>query len=370
MAYKSVRPIFRQSEEEIERRVNQRLEEQARSLKEEIAGKIEERTKPLEDIARTLQEERLEKQKERQARDMQDHIDKLADERANKLADERANKLADERANKLADERANKLADERAKTLAEKLAEEKANKLVDERANKLADERAKTLAEKLAEEKANKLAEEKANKLAEEKANKLAEEKAKTLAEKLVEEKANKLAEEKTKQQTPASPVQHIPNVTQAQSPDTSSKIAKMIEEIKKRKASIPSPVQTPIQDQIQTVEHAHNHTTGRLNIPIVSQDQVIDDGVSCPTCHNGHVHAVESDGVTYKCTGPNCGKEYVMVDKTADYKCVGCGSPIKKPEDEKMKMDSCPFCHGKKAVKFDWGKVWKVQKPSMLAKR
>ncbi len=366
MAYKPIRPIFRQTEDEIERRVNQRLDEHARSLKEEIAGKIDERTKPLEDIARTLQEERLEKQKMKQEIDMQSHINKLADERADKLADERANKLADERANKLADERANKLADERAKTLAEKLADERANKLADERANKLADERAKTLAEKLAEEKANKLAEEKAktlaDKLAEEKANKLAEEKAKTLADKLIEERENKII----KPQIPASPVQHTP--------DTSSKIAKMIEEIKKRKAltstPIQAPIQVPIQAPIQTIEHEHDHTQKHLNIPIVSPDNVIDDGISCPTCRNGHVHAVESDGVTFKCTGPNCGKEYVMVDKSADYKCVGCGSPIKRPEDEKMKIDSCPFCHGKKAVKFDWGKVWKVQKPAMMIKK
>ena len=107
-----------------------------------------------------------------------------------------------------------------------------------------------------------------------------------------------------------------------------------------------------------------------RVKIPIVSPDQAAEDGIACPTCHDGHVHSVEPNGVSYKCTGPNCGKEYIMVDKAADYKCANCGVPIKRPEDEKLKMDACPFCKGKKAVKFDWGKVWKVQKPVMTAKK
>src|SRR3972149_1192413 len=356
MAYKPTRPIFRQTDEDIERKVNQRLDEQTRSLKEEITGKIEERTKPLEEIAKSFQEDREEKLREKQERELQERVNKLADERADKLADERADKLADERADKLADERADKLADKRA----DKLADERADKLADERAKRIAEE----MATKLADEKAKTLAEEMAVKLANEKAVKLAEE----MSIKLTEEKLKQLNDEKTKQlalPTPSATVAITAQTPQAppvqtSSPDTSSKIAKMIEEIKKRKAAIPPPSPVSLQPD------GHVHT----QIPIISPDQAVDDGIACPTCHKGHVHSVETDGVTYKCTGPDCGKEYVMVDKTADYKCVNCGVPIKRPEDDKLTIDSCPFCKGKKAVKFDWGKVWKIQKPVMGVKK
>ncbi len=94
------------------------------------------------------------------------------------------------------------------------------------------------------------------------------------------------------------------------------------------------------------------------------------DDIIDCPICHKGHVHALIGDGkkhngVSYKCTGPGCGKEYVMVDKSADYKCTNCNAPIKKPTDDTVAAgyDGCPFCHGTKAVKFDWSKVWSATK-------
>ena len=364
MAYKPTRPIFRQTDEDIERKVNQRLDEQTRSLKEEITGKIEERTKPLEEIAKSFQEDREEKLREKQERELQERVNKLADERADKLADERAKRIAEEMATKLADEKAKTLAEE----LAVKLANEKAVKLAEEMSVKLADEKAI----KLADERAAKLADEKAKTLAEEMAAKLANEKAVKLAEemsiKLTEEKLKQLNDEKTKQlalPTPSATVAITAQTPQAppvqtSSPDTSSKIAKMIEEIKKRKAAIPPPSPVSLQPD------GHVHT----QIPIISPDQAVDDGIACPTCHKGHVHSVETDGVTYKCTGPDCGKEYVMVDKTADYKCVNCGVPIKRPEDDKLKMDSCPFCKGKKAVKFDWSKAWKVSKPIMAIKK
>jgi Zn finger protein HypA/HybF involved in hydrogenase expression len=89
-----------------------------------------------------------------------------------------------------------------------------------------------------------------------------------------------------------------------------------------------------------------------------------IEEPVVCPTCHTGHIHSVEPDGVSYKCT--DCGKVYIMVDTSADYKCANCGVPI----SEKLKMDACPFCKGKKAFKFDWGRVWKMEKPIMTIKK
>lgn len=88
-----------------------------------------------------------------------------------------------------------------------------------------------------------------------------------------------------------------------------------------------------------------------------------IEETAICPICHSGHIHSVEPGGITFKCT--NCGKEYVMVDKAASYKCANCGVPI----SEELKMDACPFCNGKKALKFNWAKFWKIQKPIIVVK-
>lgn len=98
------------------------------------------------------------------------------------------------------------------------------------------------------------------------------------------------------------------------------------------------------------------------------------EDIINCPTCHSGHMHALTKDmgkdgkkhnGVSYRCTGPGCGNEFVMVDKKADYKCANCNAPIRKPIDDSKatEYDGCPFCSGKKAVKFDWNRLWSVAK-------
>lgn len=87
-------------------------------------------------------------------------------------------------------------------------------------------------------------------------------------------------------------------------------------------------------------------------------------DDILCPTCKGGHVHKATDDksGLVYKCTKDGCGFVSVMVRKDSDYKCNGCGAPIKKPEKPED-MDGCPFCGGTKAVKHDWSKVWGVVK-------
>jgi len=92
-----------------------------------------------------------------------------------------------------------------------------------------------------------------------------------------------------------------------------------------------------------------------------------IEKDLLCPTCHAGHVHKVETDksGLVYKCHDGKCGFEHVFVPKNSDFKCVGCGMPIKKPEkDEHAKdMDGCPFCHNSKAIRFDWSKLWNLKR-------
>lgn len=94
-----------------------------------------------------------------------------------------------------------------------------------------------------------------------------------------------------------------------------------------------------------QKGEHIHSH-----------------DDILCPTCNKGHIHKMETDktGLVHKCTGPGCGEEYVMVNKKADYKCLRCNGPLKKPSEGK-ELDSCPFCGSTRAVHFDWGKLWKA---------
>ncbi len=81
---------------------------------------------------------------------------------------------------------------------------------------------------------------------------------------------------------------------------------------------------------------------------------------ILCPTCHTGHLHKMEQTGLTVKCVGDKCGKEYILLDTTADYRCQTCGIPLLKPEDP-ASIDKCPYCHGRRAVKFDWGKIRKV---------
>jgi hypothetical protein len=90
-----------------------------------------------------------------------------------------------------------------------------------------------------------------------------------------------------------------------------------------------------------------------------------------CPNCHiegrTGHIHRVETDksGLIYRCNDGKCGFEAVLVPKNSDYKCSNCNAPIKKPEKEEHARDmkGCPFCHGTKAIKFDWSKLWSIKK-------
>jgi len=95
------------------------------------------------------------------------------------------------------------------------------------------------------------------------------------------------------------------------------------------------------------------------ITVPVVQHK---DDGISCPTCHTGHVHKVEADktGLVYKCNGDSCGFEAVLVPKNSDYQCKTCSMPIRKPESDELALDmSCPFCKSRRAVKFNWSNLW-----------
>lgn len=94
----------------------------------------------------------------------------------------------------------------------------------------------------------------------------------------------------------------------------------------------------------------------------------VAEKDILCPDCHKdgkvGHIHRVDPDktGMVWKCDDKGCGYEAVLVPKSSDYKCVGCGAAIKRPADPKS-MDGCPFCGGRKAIRFDWSKLWNVKR-------
>jgi DNA-directed RNA polymerase subunit RPC12/RpoP len=83
------------------------------------------------------------------------------------------------------------------------------------------------------------------------------------------------------------------------------------------------------------------------------------DNVIDCPTCGLGHVHriqGVKGEEGKFKCTGPDCNEEYVLVDPASDYKCVNCGLPHKKPKNEDLvKKSACPFCKGTKMAAYDW---------------
>lgn len=100
----------------------------------------------------------------------------------------------------------------------------------------------------------------------------------------------------------------------------------------------------------------------------IAAEKEKAEKDISCPNCHKegkgGHIHKVETDksGLVWKCDGDKCGFEAILTSKDSDYKCVGCGSPIKRPADPKS-MDGCPFCGNKRAIRFDWSKLWNIKK-------
>lgn len=120
--------------------------------------------------------------------------------------------------------------------------------------------------------------------------------------------------------------------------------------------------------------------TTGSITGPVSESTMAVpipdgsihkhDSDISCPECGIGHIHQLKESesggsgsGLVYKCTGPNCGEEYVMISKNSDFKCATCGVPIKRPsEGSKIQVSSCPFCSGRKAAKFNWNGLWNAR--------
>lgn len=89
---------------------------------------------------------------------------------------------------------------------------------------------------------------------------------------------------------------------------------------------------------------------------PAKKEPEHVHEDVLCPSCTKGHMHKMESSGLTMKCTDGSCGEKFFVIPEGADHSCSECGYPIKKPADDKL-LEACPFCKNTKALPFSSGK-------------
>jgi hypothetical protein len=105
-------------------------------------------------------------------------------------------------------------------------------------------------------------------------------------------------------------------------------------------------------------IEHIHTHVTEK-----VTEKEKPEDGSDCPTCGpKGSKHTIKIVGRVAKCTGPDCGNEYLLEQKIKkpdkskrkDLLCTTCGHSMSE-EDIKGK-ETCPLCEtGKQVMKVNW---------------
>lgn len=130
--------------------------------------------------------------------------------------------------------------------------------------------------------------------------------------------------------------------------PKRREKDEKVEEIIRMMKGKVPERIVRKEPDEVKKVEEIKKEPEK------IKEPEHYD--VQCPTCEKGHIHRLESSGLTMKCTDGSCGEEYFVIPKGADHTCTKCGYPIKKPVDNKL-LDACPFCKNDKAVPFSNGK-------------
>lgn len=101
----------------------------------------------------------------------------------------------------------------------------------------------------------------------------------------------------------------------------------------------------------------------------VVMQETPVDthkhenEDIDCPTCKTGHVHKLKEKEGMFKCTGPDCGKEYHLISTTPDFQCVNCGTPVDKPLSKELEDKySCPTCGKDHFKEFDKRKIKKVK--------
>jgi Zn finger protein HypA/HybF involved in hydrogenase expression len=119
------------------------------------------------------------------------------------------------------------------------------------------------------------------------------------------------------------------------------------------KKTLIPRDTHSEIVQTVQPAQptlHVHEHT-------IVEND--------CPTCKG---HTLKVEGGTAKCSGPNCGKEYLLEEKKKkitsksdrkDLLCTTCGHTMSERDIKGKNYDTCPLCEaGKGVMKINWDEI------------
>lgn len=123
-----------------------------------------------------------------------------------------------------------------------------------------------------------------------------------------------------------------------------------------------------------EILKNAKETTEVRKSEPEAKKPEVnvehnhIHEEISCPTCSSGdttHPHVLKkTNNGTLKCTGDGCNTEFALVPKDADFKCVTCGLPSKRPVVKELeKSTTCPFCGKDDFIKYDWNKVLTIKK-------
>ena len=133
----------------------------------------------------------------------------------------------------------------------------------------------------------------------------------------------------------------------------TKPKDEKIEDIIRKMKEKIPEKIVRREQDVVKP-EHVEEKEV--IKEPVKKEPEHTHDDVFCPTCGKGHIHKMESSGLTMKCADGKCGEKFFVIPEGADHSCSECGYPIKKPADDKV-IEACPFCKNTKALPFSNGK-------------
>jgi Zn finger protein HypA/HybF involved in hydrogenase expression len=105
-----------------------------------------------------------------------------------------------------------------------------------------------------------------------------------------------------------------------------------------------------PRDSHVDANTHVHEHT---------------DLANDCPTCKG---HTLKVEGIVAKCNGPNCGKEYLLLEKIKkinskserkDLLCTTCGHTMAEHEIKGKNFDACPLCGlGKGVMKINWDEI------------
>lgn len=123
------------------------------------------------------------------------------------------------------------------------------------------------------------------------------------------------------------------------------------LEAIKKTLVPRETPKEVP---KTEVDSHVHTYVTEKVQS---------EDGSDCPTCGpKGSKHTIKIVGRVAKCTGPDCGNEYLLEQRIKnpdksnrkDLLCTTCGHSMN--EEEIKGKETCPLCGiGKGVMKVNW---------------